>query len=84
MLNKYEKINKEDSRKILENIENFLSRYNLYKEFIFFQPKQPIDYNHNLSLCYNYLIFYLYDIAIQVEESTKKIIFKKSKLFLYY
>ena len=84
LLLKNEKINKEDLKNILEKIEIFLSRYILYKEFNFFQLNQPIDYNNNLSLYYNYFIFYLYDAVIQVEKTTQKIILKKSKLDLYY
>ena len=80
---KHEKINKEDSKNILKKIEIFLCRYILHKEFTFFQLNQPIDYNNNLSLYYNYFIYYLYDTVIQVKK-TQKIILKKSKLNLYY
>ena len=80
---KNEKINK-DSKNILEKIEIFLCRYVLYKEFTFFQINQPIEYNNNLSLYYNYFIYYLYDTVIQVEEKSQTIILKKSKLNLYY
>lgn len=73
---KNEKINKEDSKNILEKIEIFLCRYVLYQEFSFFQLNQPIDYNNNLSLYYNYFIYYLYDTVIEVEEKTQKIILK--------
>lgn len=84
ILSKYEQINKEYSKNILEKIDIFLCKYILYKEFSFFQLNQPIDYNNNLSLYYNYFIFYLYDTVVQVEQKNQKIILKESKLLLYY
>ena len=49
------------------------------KNFTFFQLNQPIDYNNNLNLYYNYFIYYLYDTVIQVKKNPKNNI-KKIKI----
>ena len=84
ILSKYDTIKIETSKELLDKIECFLCRYILYKEFTFFDINQPIDFKHNLSLYYNYVIFYLYDTVVQVEQLSKKIILKKSKLNIYH
>ena len=79
----YKDINIKEANEFLQKIELFLCRYFLNFEFIFFQLNQPIDYNHNLTLYYNYIIFSIYDLSLKVDELHNKIIFKKSKLLKY-
>ena len=79
----YKDINIKEANEFLQKIEFFFCRYFLNFEFIFFQLNQPIDYNHNLTLYYNYIIFSIYDLCLKVDELHNKIIFKKSKLLKY-
>ena len=71
--------NKENQNNVdtlLISIENFLSKY-------IFINNQPVDYTSNLTLYYNYIIWSLYEITIDVNEEEQKIIFKKEKLNIY-
>ena len=83
IFSKYKDIKNEIKQKLLTKIEYFLCKYLLNFEFIFFKLNQPVNYQQNLTLYYNYIIFSLYDLAIEVNEHEKKIIFNKSKLFIY-
>lgn len=80
---KYKGINIQNAQIILTKIENFLCKYLLNFEFLFLKLNQPVNYHHNLTLYYNYIIFALYDLVIQVDDSEKKIFLKKNKLFVY-
>ena len=76
--------NEKDYRdKLLESIENYLSKYIYYQDFDLFQMNQPIDYRHNLTLFYNYIIWSLYQITIGVDDTKSLIYFKHSKLITY-
>ena len=75
--------NKFDEKLLLDSIENFLCKYIFYQSFILFQMNQPINYAHNLTLYYNYIIWSLYDITIGVDELNNKIFFREKKLYSY-
>ena len=83
ILNKYKTIKKEDIEYLLSNIYNFLYRYLFMKTFTYFQLNQPISYEHNLTLYYNYIIYSIYELTIYVDEPQNKIIFKLPQLFIY-
>jgi hypothetical protein len=68
---------------LLKSIENFLSKYMFYQEFKLFQMNQPVDYNNNLSLYYNYFIWSLYEITLEVNETEQKIVFREQKIVHY-
>ena len=68
---------------LLKSIENFLSKFMFYQEFKLFQMNQPVDYNNNLSLYYNYFIWSLYEITLEVNETEQKIVFREQKIFHY-
>ena len=72
-----------DEKLLLDSIENFLCKYIFYQSFILFQMNQPINYAHNLTLYYNYIIWSLYDITIGVDELNNKIFFREKKLYSY-
>ena len=74
----------ENLNQILTNIQNFLHKYLFLKPFESFQKNQPVSYKYNLTLYFNYIIFSLYEITICVDESNKRIIFKKEKLKRYF
>ena len=74
---------KEQLKDILNLINNFLSKYLYYKEFEFFPLNQPIDFEKNLTLYYNYLLYSLYEHAIEVRNENN-IIFRFWKLMNYY
>ena len=75
--------NKFDEKLLLDSIENFLCKYLFYQSFILFQMNQPINYAHNLTLYYNYIIWSLYDITIGIDELNNKIFFREKKLYSY-
>ena len=75
--------NKFDEKLLLDSIENFLCKYIFYQSFILFHMNQPINYAHNLTLYYNYIIWSLYDITIGVDELNNKIFFREKKLYSY-
>ena len=75
--------NKFDEKLLLDSIENFLCKYIFYQSFILFQMNQPINYAHNLTLYYNYIIWSLYNITIGVDELNNKIFFREKKLYSY-
>ena len=75
--------NKFDEKLLLDSIENFLCKYIFYQSFILFQMNQPINYAHNLTLYYNYIIWSLYDITIGVDELNNNIFFREKKLYSY-
>ena len=83
LLKNVSKKKEEAQKKLLESIENFLSKYLYYQDFEEFKMNQPIDYNHNLTLYYNYIIWSLYEITIGVNESEQTIFIKKEKLIAY-
>ena len=81
---KDEEVEEEVSEELLlKSIENFLSKYIFYQEFKSFQMNQPVNYRNNLSLYYNYIIWSLYEITIEVKEKEQKIIFVEQKIFHY-
>ena len=61
-INKKDEEGKNDRDKLLKSIEYYLSKYLYYQDFNLFQMNQPIDYHHNLTLYYNYIIWSLYQI----------------------
>lgn len=69
---------------LLKSIENFLSKFLFYQDFKHFQMNQPVDYDKNLSLYYNYIIWSLYEITTEVNEAEKRIIFRQTKIIHYY
>ena len=81
---KIEAIDKDFKLKLLNSIENFLFKYVYMKEFEFFRHNQPINYESNLSLYYNYIIYSLYEISVQPDISGKMIFLKESKLRTYF
>ena len=83
ILSKYKIINKKDIEYFLSNIHNFLYRYLFMKVFTHFQLNQPICYEHNLTLYYNYIIYSIYELTIIVDEPQNKIIFKMPQLIIY-
>ena len=72
-----------DEKLLLDSIENFLCKYIFYQSFILFQMNQPINYAHNLTLYYNYIIWSLYNITIGIDELNNKIFFREKKLISY-
>jgi len=68
---------------ILDTIKNFLFKYLYIKDFDNFQNNQPISYKQNLTLYYNYVMYSIYELAIQLDDSGEKVIIKESKLFIY-
>ena len=81
ILNK--KIKKEDMDTLINNMEGFLFKYVYIKEFEFFQMNQPVSYKNNLTLYFNYILYLLYETAIQVNETENTITFRKKKLLTY-
>ena len=78
-----EKKEEDNKEELLVSIENFLSKYIYYQDFNLFVMNQPIDYNHNLTLFYNYIIWSLYQITIKVDDNKNVIYLKQSKLKIY-
>lgn len=64
-------------------IQNFLSLYLYSKELENFDNNQPITYDNNLTLFYNYLIYSLYSIVIDVDEKNLRLKFKTEKFHIY-
>jgi hypothetical protein len=64
-------------------IQNFLSLYLFSKELENFDNNQPITYDNNLTLFYNYMIYSLYSIVIDVDEKNLRLKFKPEKFYLY-
>lgn len=83
ILSNYRNIKKKDIEYLLGNINNFLYRYLYIKSFTYFQPNQPISYEQNLTLYYNYIIFSIFELTIEVIESKNKVIFKLPQLYIY-
>ena len=83
ILKKYNEISEKEGKELLVLIENFLWRYLYNREFKDFQINQPISYKNNLTLYYNYVIYFFYDTVIKVDEIEKKIIFKMTKFIIY-
>ena len=83
ILKKLTKVENETKKDLLPLMENFLCRYLYSKEFEEFKNNQPVSYKYNLTFFYNYIIYYFYDLVIAVNESEKKLIFKKAKLLTY-
>ena len=83
-LKKLTKVENKTKKNLLPLMENFLCRYLYSKEFEDFRNNQPVSYKYNLTFFYNYIIYYFYDIVIAVNESEKKLIFKKAKLLAYF
>ena len=79
-----EKEEKVSGELLLKSIENFLSKFLFYQDFKHFQMNQPVDYDKNLSLYYNYIIWSLYEITTEVNEAEKRIIFRQTKIIHYY
>ena len=82
ILNK--KIKKEDMDTLINNMKGFLFKYIYIKEFEFFQMNQPVSYKNNLTLYFNYILYLLYETAIQVNETENTITFIKKKLSTYF
>ena len=78
------KIEKVDMDALINNMEGFLFKYIYIKEFEFFQMNQPVSYKNNLTLYFNYIIYLLYETAIQVNETENTITFRKIKLSTYF
>lgn len=72
-----------NGKMLLESIENYLGKYLYYQDFNGFQVNQPIDFSLNLTLYYNYIIWSLYEITIELDTSEQKICFKEDKLYAY-
>ena len=51
--------------------------------FEFFRVGRPVSYKNNLTLYFNYIIYLLYETAIQVNETENTITFRKKKLLTY-
>ena len=83
ILKKLTKVKDETKKDLIPSMENFLCRYLQSKEFEDFQNNHPVSYKYNLTLFYNYIIYYFYDLVITLNESEKKLIFKKDKLLSY-
>ena len=69
---------------ILTLIQNFLVNYLFIKEFDLLTINQPINFETNLTLFYNYIIYSLYYHAIEIDDVNNYIFFKKEKLLIYY
>ena len=72
-----------DMDTLINNMESFLFKYVYIKEFEFFQMNQPVSYKNNLTLYFNYILYLLYETAIQVNETENTITFIKKKLSTY-
>ena len=72
-----------DMDTLINNMKGFLFKYIYIKEFEFFQMNQPVSYKNNLTLYFNYIIYLLYETAIQVNETENTITFRKKKLLTY-
>ena len=77
------KCNKAKLDEILIFIENFLSKYLFIKELDHFNNNQPINFQKNLILYYNYIMYSLYYLVIGINETKKFIFFKEEKLLIY-
>lgn len=77
------KMENNNGKMLLESIQNYLGKYLYYQEFNTFQVNQPIDFSLNLTLYYNYIIWCLYEITIELDTSEQKICFKEDKLCAY-
>ena len=80
---KDEEITVDDTNELLTFIENFLNKYIALKDLAKFENNQPISHKNNLTLYYNYIMFSLYNLAIQVMEKKEQIIIRKDKLLTY-
>ena len=83
ILNKYKNDNNEINDDILILIENFLSRFFFIKELDFFINNQPISYKLNLTLYYNYIMYSLYSVVLNINEKEERIEFKSNKFYIY-
>ena len=83
ILKAYKKIKVEEAEEFLDKIEFFLCRYFFNFQFIFFKPNQPVNYDNNLTLYYNYVIFSLYELSLEIDELEQILTFKKSELYKY-
>ena len=81
---KNEKLKKNSPGDLIQIMENFLCRYLYNKELEFFQINQPISYENNLTLYYNYIIYLFYEIVIEVDEMQNQIYYKTSKFLKYF
>jgi hypothetical protein len=61
-----------------------LANYLFIKEFDLITINQPINFETNLALFYNYIKYSLYYHAIGIDEVNNYIFFKKEKLLIYY
>ena len=73
-----------DMDTLINNMKGFLFKYIYIKEFEFFQMNQPVSYKNNLTLYFNYILYLLYETAIQVNETENTITFRKIKLSTYF
>ena len=69
---------------VLNLIGNFLGKYLFYKEFETFELNQPVDYNTNLTLYYNYFLYSLYEYAIEVNNNNSTLEFRFNTFLNYY
>lgn len=83
ILNKYKKEKNKIDDDVLILMENFLSRFLFIKELELFNNNQPISYKLNLTLYYNYIMYSLYTLVIDVNEKNEIIIFKSEKFGIY-
>ena len=83
ILNKYKNDKYEINDDILILIEKFLSRYFFIKEFDYFINNQPISYKLNLTLYYNYIMYSLYSIVLNINEKEERIEFNSDKFYIY-
>ena len=83
ILKKLTNVEDDIKKDLIPLIEKFLCRYVYSKDFEDFKNNQPVSYKYNLTFFYNYIIYYFYNLVIEVNESEKKLIFKKAKLLTY-
>ena len=68
---------------VLDYIQNFFCYYLFIKQFDYFEHNQPITYNRNLTLYYNYIIYSLYENVTEVNEKESLVKFIDKKIWFY-
>ena len=72
-----------NAEELIQSINNYLSEFLYYEDFKDFQMNQPIDYRSNLTLYYNYIIWSLFKITAEVNESENYIFLIKERILSY-
>ena len=80
---KSKKLVEENPKDLIQIMENFLCRYLYLKELEYFKMNQPVSYEQNLTLYYNYIIYLFYETVIEVNEEESQIIYKSNKFKKY-